>query len=179
VPYKGHRPTSKPTHFNDVNVYLLNRFKAEVIEGKEADDALGYEHLAKPDTTVICTTDKDLLGVPGAHFYWGRNNGPKRLKLADYPYDEVFYVTEDEANKFFYTQLLTGDSADNIKGLKGIGPKRAKDILADCTTARELYEECAGQYEQGGLTNEQLVENAYLLWIQREKDVMWEVPSAV
>jgi 5'-3' exonuclease len=27
-------------------------------------------------------------------------------------------------------QLLTGDRADNIQGLKGIGPKKAENILA-------------------------------------------------
>ena len=60
----------------------------------------------------IATLDKDLDGVPGWHYVWkGKREG-------------VFYVTETEADRFFYTQMLTGDATDNIPGLfKMVGVK--------------------------------------------------------
>jgi len=33
--------------------------------------------------------------------------------------------------QFFHEQLLTGDSVDNIPGVEGIGPVKAKKILKD------------------------------------------------
>ena len=39
-------------------------------------------------------------------------------------------MTEEESCEFFWGQVLTGDKADNILGIPGIGPKKAEKILA-------------------------------------------------
>ena len=76
--------------------------------------------------------------------------------------------------KFFYKQILTGDRADNIVGLYGIGPKKAEKILADCKTEQDFYLECLHQY---GGEEDRVVENARLLWLRRYPEQLWEPPK--
>ena len=39
------------------------------------------------------------------------------------------YISSKEADLYFWSQMLIGDSSDNIKGVKGIGVKKADKIL--------------------------------------------------
>jgi 5'-3' exonuclease len=178
-PYKGNRPSYKPTHFEAVGEYLIKNFNAEVVDGMEADDAMSiaqYEAssikfgnvlgtLVKEDhKTIICTLDKDLNMAYGWHYNWQK--------------DEKYWVEPDEADEFFYMQLLAGDQqVDNIHGIKGIGLKTAKKILADCPDNKSRYERCLEKYTEAGMTYWDLLENSALLWIQREKDKLWQPPT--
>ncbi len=85
-------------------------------------------------------------------------------------------VSDFDGKKFFYTQILTGDRADNIVGLYGVGPKKAEKMLADCETEADMYEECLHQY---GGEEDRVIENARLLWLRREPDQLWEPPKCV
>lgn len=175
-PYKGERSPDKPHHFDAAGKYLLETFRAEVIDGKEADDALGYECLRDPENTIVCSTDKDLLMIPGQHYVWSATGKPQ--KYFDYPTNKLFEVDQHHADLFFYMQLLTGDkSVDNIHGLKGIGPKKALALLEEGKDTVDWYDICVDTYKQHGLTYDDLVENAHLLWIQREEDVRWTPPT--
>jgi hypothetical protein len=113
--YKANRDaTHKPVWFEEMKDYLILEHDAIVTkDGMEADDFLGLAQ--DVDTTVICTLDKDLDQIPGWHYNWKSR--------------ETYYVTSDESNLFFWMQMLMGDSADNIKGIYGIGPVRAKTML--------------------------------------------------
>jgi 5'-3' exonuclease len=92
--------------------------------------------------------------------------------------DEKYWVEPDEADEFFYMQLLAGDQqVDNIHGIKGIGLKTAKKILTDCPDNKSRYERCLEKYTEAGMTYWDLLENANLLWIQREKDKLWQPPA--
>ena len=65
-PYKGNRKdTPKPIHFKSLRSILCEEWGAVVIEGKEANDAMGE---AQTDDTIICSIDKDLLMIPGWHY---------------------------------------------------------------------------------------------------------------
>ena len=120
--YKGNRKdTSKPSMYKDMKRYMLD-LGAHVANGAEADDALG---LAQTKNTVICTIDKDLDMIEGVHYNWKRR--------------EVYTVSRFEAQVFFYTQMLTGDSTDNIKGIYGIGKKKSFDLLRECVDEDELH----------------------------------------
>ena len=77
---------------------------------------------------------------------------------------------------FFYTQILTGDTADNIIGLYGIGPVKAKKILAGAETEQELFDRCVAQYD-GDV--DKVVQNARLLWLRRKEGQLWEPPEEV
>jgi len=93
--------------------YLTNEMEAIPAEGQEADDLLAIWQTEEPG--IIVSIDKDMLQVPGLHF----NNARW----------EYITVSEEEANYNLHKQILMGDSSDNIKGLTGVGPKRAESLL--------------------------------------------------
>lgn len=172
-PYKGNRRAGKPHHYEALKTYLIKKHGAEIQPYQEADDAmaieqmLGWEAFEEEDfytgegelRTCICTIDKDLDMVPGWHYNWGK--------------EELYWVSEEDGIKFFYTQLLTGDRVDNIRGVEGVGKARAERALDGLSEPLEMYEKCLELY-QG---NEgELLENARLLWMRREADEMWVPP---
>lgn len=165
-PYKGNRKDAvKPPYLADVREYLAYAWRAELVNGREADDALGCtQYAAKDKSTCIVTVDKDLDGIPGWHY------NPVK--------DTHYYVTLEEANIFFYTQLLTGDRVDNIRGCDGIGIKKAQKLLANLTTELQLYNACRAAYTgKYGMDGDRfLEENAKLLWIQRKEGESWIRP---
>ncbi|MGH7746922.1 MAG: hypothetical protein ACREQ5_19535, partial [Candidatus Dormibacteria bacterium] len=77
--------------------------------------------------------DKDLDQIPGKHYNFMK---------------EVSYeVSKEEAQRFFYFQLLCGDSIDNVPGCKGIGPKKADKALEGIETEEDFQQECLKAYE--------------------------------
>ena len=85
---------------------------------------------------------------------------------------------------FFYSQLLTGDTVDNILGLERCGPVKAYDLLHECKTEEELFKAVQGAYEEkhGDEWRVHMLEMGRLLWMVRELDsegepVMWEIPT--
>tara|TARA_R110000787_G_scaffold126282_2_gene237546 strand:- start:3090 stop:3803 length:714 start_codon:yes stop_codon:yes gene_type:complete len=162
-PYKGNRKsTPKPTHLRHIREYLIKKFGAIVSEGEEADDLIAIEATRLGPNTVVASIDKDMLQIPCWHFNFNRK--------------EWTQVSEWDGDKFFYTQILTGDAADNIKGLKGIGPKKADKILVDCKSVDELWEACVKAYDGD---TERIIENARLLWLRRYEGQLWQPPVSV
>lgn len=161
LPYKGNRDaTHKPKYYREIKDYLIDRWDAQVIDGMEADDAIGIEQFRNKDkSTVIVSIDKDLNTIPGYHYNWVKQ--------------DFYYVNMTQANNFFFLQMLEGDRTDNIPGIDGIGPKTCLKILAevgeDTVKLRErviqLYK---NQY--GNQWLESYNEVAKLLWILRESD---------
>jgi 5'-3' exonuclease len=71
---------------------------------------------------------------------------------------------------------LTGDNADNIKGLYGIGPKKAEKLLAGCDTEESMWEVVVKAYDND---IDRIIENARLLWLRRYENELWEPPQEV
>jgi hypothetical protein len=163
VPYKGQRASiDKPVHLQALRDHLVNSWGFEVVDGIEADDAVGIAAYAVPeDESIMVHIDKDLNQFRGWHY--------------NYRKKEKYYVSEFEGLTAFYTQILTGDRIDNIVGLKGIGPVKAKRILAECTNENELYEAVLKAYEGD---QQRVLENAQLLWLQRSPNQTWTPPSS-
>jgi DNA polymerase-1 len=163
VPYKGQRASiDKPVHLQALRDHLVNSWGFEVVNGIEADDAVGIAAYAVPeDESIMVHIDKDLNQFRGWHY--------------NYRKKEKYYVSEFEGLTAFYTQILTGDRIDNIIGLKGIGPVKAKRILAECTNENELYEAVLKAYEGD---QQRVQENAQLLWLQRSLNQTWTPPSS-
>ncbi len=155
--YKGNRDKSKrPTHYQAIRDYLVEKHKAEVICGYEADDALGVN---QTENTVIATVDKDLQQIPGKHLNFYRS--PDLWELKD--------VTEEEAAKFFWVQVLCGDLQDNVKGIKGIGKVKAAKLLEGLNVS-EYKEAVVNKYlevygDQGLI---EFDKTARLVFIKRE-----------
>ena len=160
--YKGNRDKNhKPTQYKDIIKYLLENYNTVITSGEEADDAMGIEQsLSSKGHTVICTKDKDLDMISGLHYNWTKNKEP-------------YEISEIQAIRSFYIQLLTGDRVDNIQGIRGIGNKKAHKILHGIEEEQELLKTVLEEYEKAGYTKENLINNGRLLWIRRKKKEMW------
>lgn len=161
--YKAHRKEEKPRHLADLRKYLIDKYQAAVSEGCEADDLLGIEQCAS-EGTIICSLDKDLRMIPGQHYSFAIR-GPNWERPAEFA-----NVGEFAGLKHFYTQMLVGDPADNIKGAAGIGKVKAARILADCTDEKELFEAVEPFFS----SEEELLMTGRCLWIWREEGDDWK-----
>lgn len=170
-PYKGHRKSQdKPSHYPDVKKFMIEELGAIVVEGQEADDQLGIDCCTKGHG--IATLDKDLWGVPGWHYNWKKGT--------------LDNVSELEANRFFYTQLITGDSTDNIPGLfKRTGAKAYKDVKApldNLDNPLDMYQYVKSVYldntDQKDQVDDWLLRQGRQLWIRRKENELWSPPDA-
>lgn len=160
APYKGNRKAPKPKHYQLLRDYMRDAWSFTITDGIEADDAIG---IAASDyqygECCICSIDKDLDMIPGNHYNFVK--------------DIHYEVSEEEAIRNFYKQMLTGDRVDNIIGIKGIGPVKAERIIKECKNENEMYLAILEAYEGN---KERVLENGQLLWIQREPNQMWSPP---
>ena len=85
----------------------------------------------------------------------------------------------------FFTQALTGDTSDNIKGIKGIGPKKAEKLLAGLTTEEDLYDAVQFQYTSSLMVEDpeegekRLKSNLDLLWIWRSLGITYSIRKEI
>lgn len=153
--YKANRKdVVKPQWLLAINQFLVTEWKAEVTDGYEADDALGVLQTQHGLNSTICSVDKDLLQIPGHHY-----NFVKKL------HQQVSWA---DGMKAFYTQTLVGDTADNVFGVRGIGPVKAKKILDECSP-EDYYAACKELYD----SEERYHLNCKLLWIWRRMNDDW------
>lgn len=158
--YKGQRPKEKPSNLEPLRQYIMKRYPATVSSGEEADDLIAIEATnLGPAHTVIVSIDKDFLQVPS----WNYNPGRGKWTRVDY-WNGI---------KFFYEQILTGDRVDNILGIHGIGPVKAKAILEGALDEHDLYNRCVEAY---GGDADRVIENGRLLWLRRYKGQIWGPP---
>ena len=158
APYKGNRKdVKKPKHLPLLREYLQTAWAASVSDGQEADDDIAIRATELGDDCIIVSIDKDFMQVPGWHY-----NFVKKEKK---------YVTPEEGLRFFYKQILTGDNADNIKGIHRVGDVKATKMLADAKTEQELYACCVE-----AMGADRVLENARLLWLRRQPNQLWEPP---
>ena len=99
--------------------HMIKKWGAVQADGMEADDLVAiwaYEARANEDAYVVVGIDKDLKQIPGNHYNFVKK--------------EHCFIDDDEAHLLLMTQCLTGDNSDNIPGIKGVGPVKAKKILS-------------------------------------------------
>ena len=159
APYKGNRPQEKPAHLELLRNYLVTAWGAIMSEGEEADDCIAIKATELGDDCIMVSVDKDFMQVQGWHY-----NFVKKEKQ---------YVSAENGLRFFYKQILMGDKADNIVGIKGVGPVKAEKMLATATTEQEMLAVCLE-----ALGEERTLENGRLLWLRRKHQELWEFPKA-
>lgn len=161
APYKGNRADKvKPKHLAALRKHLMREWKADMSEGQEADDSIAIEATKLGDDGVIVSLDKDLDQVAGWHYNFIKK--------------EAYYITENVGLLKLYMQILTGDSADNIIGLRGIGNVKAKKMLEEAVDEIELFQRCVEAYDGN---EDRVVENAHLLFLRRHEGQTWIPPS--
>lgn len=159
APYKGNRKSEKPVHYKLIRDYLVYGWDAVVWDGMEADDAIAIEATELKGDGVIVSLDKDLDQVVGWHYNFVKDN--------------LYYVDQETADYNFYKQFLTGDAVDNIKGVHGIGPKKAEKLLQDKTPV-EMWEVIVEH-----LGYERAMENGHLLYMLRSVNDTFTPPTEV
>lgn len=139
--YKIHRPPMPPDLIAQIDAikdfFDLIGLKEISMAGYEADDVLGTLAVRYQNDfeVVIVTGDKDYAQLVN-----------DQISLFD-PKNDKFYFTQDVIDKYelspdqFIDYLaLVGDSADNIPGAKGIGPKTAVNLLKTYHDVKNLYQ---------------------------------------
>lgn len=154
---------------------------------------------------VCCTQDKDLRMLPGWHYqpktnYCGESVFfvhelgellPVWKTRKTKTKGDVQYIDKLKGNglKFFYAQILMGDTADNYPGLKGCGPAEAYELLNPCKDERSLYNAVYTAYRKkypkpvmyenhrGGKmllkAYDLMLEQGRLAYMQREPNEIW------
>lgn len=188
-PYKD-RPSAKPWHFYNITAYMKGNYDVRLTEGLEADDLMAIEQTKRPNETIICTRDKDLRAVPGWHYGWELGNQPQ---FGPELVDDLGWLKLSPDRKsikgtglrFFYAQCLLGDRVDSIKGVEGVGPVKAIDLLGGASTEPELFNITRSTYREkyGDMADSFLLESGRLLWMTRELNedgtpVLWEFPNS-
>ncbi len=92
----------------------------------------------------------------------------------------MYWVTPAPSIRFFFEQWLTGDSADNIPGIKGVGEKTARKLLnaefgTTDATPLEYYDFVRKQYHKKSpsVTDKFFHTIGDLLWMQRHPGETW------
>ncbi len=138
--YKAHRPETprglveQMPHIRK----LISAFNIKIFEmpGYEADDLIGTiaKSLASKGVDVfIVTADKDMLQLVDRDI---KIYDPMKNRILDEEYiEERFGVGPERITEYM---ALTGDTVDNIPGIKGIGEKTAKELLSGVKSLEEL-----------------------------------------
>lgn len=161
--YKGNRAgLEKPEHFALVRSMLEDRYKSQVSVMQECDDDIAMRATELDYKCIIASTDKDFKQIPCLHYNLTRR--------------EISRVSPEVAMFYFYQQIITGDNVDNIKGIKGLGPKKSEKMLKGLPTEKAMWETCVEAYAEAGMGPERALENARLLWLRRKAGEIWDHP---
>lgn len=130
-------------------------------DGREADDLMRiWANQARSINLeyIVCTIDKDLKMIPGSHYHIKNQ--------------EFFEVSELEALRYYYGQMLSGDPTDHIPGLRGLGPVTAAKMMSECFDEKDMQEMVVGAYIQhyGAEWHDYLLINAKLIHLQNDPE---------
>ncbi len=139
--YKLNRTQKRPEILPLLHDMVKLEYNSIYGDGVETDDVvatLWAEEVEKNgiDSVIIMSLDKDYKQFP-CWFY-------------DYNYKkrELVKISEQEANENFYSQMIVGDSADNIKVCKGYGKVYAEKLFKDANNKYSLMNRTYRLYKQ-------------------------------
>jgi DNA polymerase-1 len=142
--YKGTREYEKDENYSNqkreiINI-LIEDMPVTVVKhpNYECDDIIAHiaykEH--PEDDVVIVSTDTDFHQVFAEHQSIQVYNPVKKKFVEPPEYDYVAW------------KALRGDSADNIKGFKGVGDKTAAKLVSDENLLKEFIDKVPGRSEK-------------------------------
>lgn len=163
--YKANRINmARPIHLQAMREHMVVNWGAKVSDGREADDDVGIAQCTAQDETCIGAIDKDLLMIPGNHY--------------NYVKKEHRQVSNEDAMRHFFWQLIMGDKGDNIPGFDGLMrqtvPKKLQhhiDFLHESDSAEEMLVHVFEMYNEDW---KRFKLSADCLWIWRKEEDSWE-----
>lgn len=164
--YKANRAGMPvPEGLNELYEYVFKLKGTVIKEGIEADDYVVRKGL---DGHIVSALDKDVVySVPYAYNY-----GKK--EWAD--------TTPEERRLWFWTQCITGDSSDGLRGVYRVGAKGAEKLLKDLDTMTdfEAWKLVVSTYYGKGQTLEEAIATARCVsmtqWTEENGLVLWTPP---
>lgn len=177
-PYQGQRThSSKPVNWQFLREWMETydgpAFEPKVWTTREADDGIAFvcEGAAAYHNVlhVVHTADKDMRMFCGTHVTW------EDYHIVDVPrgtYDIKGADSLQYGHKWFWMQMLTGDTADYIPGLPRVGKATAEKVLAGTKSNAEAAPLVYGMYrdKMGDRWQDYFAEQAVLLWMRTDKD---------
>jgi len=163
----GKRIKPQPKWLAKCRQYIIDHHAGILCHGQEADDALSIAQIkcnaSKTYHSIISSIDKDLRIIPGLHHDMNSGEIDTTTELGELHLDEKGKL-RGSGLRFFYAQLLMGDSADwipglpktttwmkdtypDIKRLGGCGPSTAYAVLNSAEDERELLQRVFSCYE--------------------------------
>lgn len=137
--YKANRREQEiPEHLNALHAHSKEYWSAKYTYGAETDDLIAsywYKLNNEGKNVIIVAIDKDYKQFPAVIYNYQRKEWSK--------------ISELDALKNFYTQMIVGDSSDNIKVCKGKGKSFAAKLFEPLTSKYQIvkatydvYREC-------------------------------------
>jgi 5'-3' exonuclease len=168
--YKGNRKKvkdSRPSWFGDLKSWIIDNYPGSILSDNcEADDMVRVWATQCKDSNldfIVCSVDKDLNCIVGPHY------NPRTRQILN--------ISDNYAERFYWEQILTGDSTDNIPGIYRCGPVKAKKILENAFTRKELQSAvCVAykdSYQEHGYSH--LISNSRLIHIWRYIDDYFKI----
>lgn len=166
-PLKQHL-ISNPTEYHSEGISIVYDY------WHEADDLIVQDSYSL-ENCIVSSGDKDLRLSPASR--WDAKTGSVQPKLKD----RFGYITLDRTEaspvkghgtKFFWWQMLAGDTADNVKGILKLHGKNCGDIgayeaLQDFTDETECAEWVIQQYAN---IQQDVLAEAEMMWLRRTPD---------
>jgi len=152
--YKANRKdVVLPEFLNELHKYAKTNWSSWYAFGVETDDlvaSLWKRGVRNNETVIISSIDKDYLQFP--------------CLMYNYNHKTLTDISDVDALRNFYTQMIVGDSADNIKVCKGKGKVFATKLLSDKNTKYEMIRVVFSVYKEfyKGKARERFI-NAYKL----------------
>ncbi|QGH45051.1 exonuclease [Bacteriophage Titan-X] len=177
-PYQGQRGhRRKPNNWaflrEWMETYEGDAFTPKIWMTREADDGIAYVNegaaLHHKILHVVHSADKDMRMFCGVHCDWDSYD------ITEVPYGTYDIVGENGlqyGHKWFWMQMLHGDTADNIPGLPKVGKVTAEQLLFGTKDNAEAVQLVSGKYSEvlGADWRKTFAEQAVLLWMRTDRD---------
>lgn len=128
-----------PFNEEDKIFKCLEYMSIKVLKSKnmEADDLIASLAILYKDNNkvYISSYDSDFFQLIDSNISIIRYKGKNSRIIDENEFKNSFGFIP---NKYVFYKCLVGDSADNIKGINGIGKKRATTIVNNCSCFQEL-----------------------------------------
>ena len=180
-PYQGRRKSStKPPLLEALRQAVteernwLEEYTVVMNHMVEADDSMMIESYLRGDSGLIWSGDKDLRMTP--HPYWEKKTGEV---VQGHGFGRLHLDVSTTQKKclgyglkFFWAQMLMGDSADSITGLrtykgKDCGAVTTFGILNPLSTETQVANRVISAYRA---IDQNPIPEGWLLWLHRKKD---------
>lgn len=162
--YKANRKKQElPPLLDEMHQFVKDHYDSIWGYGVETDDMVAryWKKISDDigrDEVMIVSIDKDYKQFPCLMYNY------------HYKHKEILDISEEEAMYNFYSQMIEGDTADNVNYFKGKGKKFAEKHFKDCNTkyqyTRKLYELFKQEYK--GKARQKYAECYHLLKLRTQ-----------